>query len=73
MKFIGKVMAHDLLRVNHRKPRKDWFIRACGEPTRLWESIPESERSKAANEIPERATASPYDCGGAALKEYPGE
>lgn len=50
MTFIGKVLAHDLFRVNHRKPRKDWFYRVCGEPSRLWACIPESQRSEAAND-----------------------
>lgn len=50
MSFIGKVLAHDLFRVNHRKPRKDWFFRRCGEPTRLWERIPAIWCQEAAND-----------------------
>jgi hypothetical protein len=50
MRFIGKVLAHDLFRVRPFKARKHWCIRVCGEPSRLWECIPASEREEAAND-----------------------
>lgn len=50
MEFIGKVLAHDLFRIAPFKKQKHWFIRMdIGEPTRLWERIPNSQMQEAAN------------------------